>query len=91
MRAKVNLNTTIHVKLTQKGIDILEKKYNTIFQDFPDMPSRKVQVSENGYTTFQLWQFIADFGEHTYMGMLDLPFATDIIVDEVEPLSFFRK
>ena len=55
---KTNLNNYIKVKLTEKGIDILKQRYGT---DYP------INIDNEGYTKFQMWDFARLFGEHMSM------------------------
>lgn len=60
----VNLNEYIKVKLTDKGKEIYRNYYHYI--DDEDVP--KLNVDEEGYCKFQLWDFMHIFGEHFHMG-----------------------
>lgn len=53
-----NLNDYIKVKLTEKGINILRKKYGSKFP---------INIDDEGYTKFQMWDFARIFGEHLFM------------------------
>lgn len=55
---KTNLNNYIKVKLTEKGIDILKQRYGI---DYP------INIDDEGYTEFQMWDFARLFGEHINM------------------------
>lgn len=55
---KTNLNNYIKVKLTEKGIDILKQRYGT---DYP------INIDDEGYIEFQMWDFARLFGEHINM------------------------
>lgn len=77
----VNLNHTVKVRLTDKGRDIyyhqndkLNQQYNKI------MIKPKYPVEVNGYYSTQLWNLMAIFGEHIFMGM-DIPFETTIEIE----------
>ena len=67
---KTNLNNYIKVKLTEKGIDILKQRYGT---DYP------IDIDDEGYTKFQMWDFARLFGEHMGMGFC-LVCQTNVIV-----------
>lgn len=63
---KINLNSTIKVKLTPLGADIYYHQYDKINQVYereickPRMP----QIDKDGYTEFQLHSFINLYGNH---------------------------
>ena len=60
----VNLNEYIKVKLTDKGKEIYRNYYHYI--DDEDVPT--LDVDEEGFCKFQLWEFMRIFGEHFRMG-----------------------
>lgn len=59
-----NINYNVKVKLTKKGRSLA--KY---------LPKE----DDDGYTTWQLWVLMNEFGEHMIIG-LDVPFETNIIL-----------
>jgi hypothetical protein len=69
----VNLNEYIKVKLTDKGKEIYRNYYHYI--DDEDVPT--LDVDEEGFCKFQLWEFMQIFGEHFHMGG-DLPCETNV-------------
>ena len=73
---KVNINDMIKVKLKVDGVKIYAErglKYG--------LPERLPQIDQDGYTQFQMWDFIQLFGEHMSLGII-LPFDSDIIIGE---------
>ena len=66
---KINLNETIKVKLTPYGAEIYYKQFDELNKECgreickPHMP----QIDKDGYTEFQLWNFIELYGEHIGM------------------------
>ena len=60
----VNLNEYIKVKLTDKGKEI----YRNYYHDIDDEYIPTLDVDEEGYCKFQLWDFMRIFGEHFCMG-----------------------
>lgn len=66
---KINLNELVKVKLTDLGKEIFYHRYDKINKAVgrevckPRYPTE----DENGYTKFQLWDFIQLYGE--YIGM----------------------
>ena len=66
---KINLNETIKVKLTPYGAEIYYKQFDELNKKYereickPYMP----QIDKEGYTEFQLWNFIELYGQHIGM------------------------
>lgn len=66
---KINLNETIKVKLTPYGAEIYYKQFDELNKQCgreickPHMP----QIDKDGYTEFQLWNFIELYGQHIGM------------------------
>jgi len=70
---KFNINNYVFVKLTDSGFIRLAELHNKYVGVIPNFKKKdaeyyKQQVDIEGYTKFQLWSFIADFGEVTGMG-----------------------
>lgn len=63
---RINLNETVKVRLTDLGKEIYYHQYD----DFNNKQGRKIcepsfpKVDANGYSTFQLWEFMELYGEH---------------------------
>lgn len=80
---RINLNESIKVKLTELGKEIFYHQYDAINKIIgrevckPSFPKE----DENGYTEFQLWEFIELYGLH--MG-ITLP-------NVIEPLEIIYK
>ena len=55
----VNLNEYIKVKLTDKGKEI----YRNYWHEY----APTLDIDEEGYCKFQLWEFMRIFGEHFHM------------------------
>jgi len=65
-----NLNQSIKVKLKPLGIGILYKRHEDLDNRVKARVGRgissfEVKTDEEGYTTFQAWEFMEIFGEHT--------------------------
>lgn len=71
----MNLNDTVKVKLTTKGLDLIKKFYKDLA-----LPVCYREPDENGYTTWQLWELFEMFGSHIHLGT-DVPFETEIKVE----------
>ena len=78
----VNLNNKVRVKLTEKGFEV----YRTRLEPICGMLRQLYQppkVDAEGYSEFQLHDFINLFGQQIGMG-LELPCDINILV-EIEP------
>lgn len=76
---KINLNDFIKVKLTETGKDIFNHRFDELNeklkkQAYKNMPLKE---DENGYTEFQLWDFMQIYGSHMY-------FAGPTVIDPFE-------
>ena len=66
---KINLNEIIKVKLTPLGAEIYYKQFDELNKQYgreickPQMP----KIDKDGYTEFQLWNFIELYGQHIGM------------------------
>jgi len=69
MELRINLNERIKVKLTDLGKEIYYHRVDHVNEWYgrvmvkPSFP----KVDEDGYTTFQLWDFMGLYGEHIGM------------------------
>lgn len=75
-----NVNDKVRVKLTKYGSHILKVRYNEITKKYPYLiESTLPVVDDEGYSTFQLWDLMATFGEYLHNGGR-LPFETNILI-----------
>lgn len=70
-----NINNSIKVKLNDKGYKILLDRYNDLAKRVPSMDARtisyyKESADEDGYTVFQMWNFMSIFGKHSTLGSI---------------------
>lgn len=69
--ARINLNERIKVKLTDYGKEIYYHRLDDVFRQTglsvfkPEFP----KTDEEGYTTFQFWDFIHIYGNYIDMGL----------------------
>lgn len=70
-----NVNHKVRIKVTERGREVMCKKIDTL-NDFlrtrtgaPLLPYRELKEDAEGWSTWQLWDVIATFGESTGMGM----------------------
>jgi len=80
-KMKFNINNNVRVKLTDKGREIHRKKYDNLWNGYHSLPYIPVEEDENGWSTWQLWQLMSNFGDSMYNGC-DLPFETEIEIME---------
>lgn len=84
---KFNVNNSVRVRLTDTGHDVLERNHRALFtgypeREFPEM--RQVVEDANGWSEWQLWDLMSQFGTSLYNGC-DVPFETEIeITDSCE-------
>lgn len=77
----LNLNDTVRVKIKPEGVELLRREYEARFADYPKVgPYTPPKVDNDGYSRWQLWSFMQDFGPHIHLGMLP-PFETEILLD----------
>lgn len=80
-KRKVNLNERIAVKLTDFGKEVCFHRYDQLYK----LTQKEVfkpkypKVDEEGYTTFQLWDFINTFGRFMEIGTPEVIQPLDII------------
>ena len=65
-----NINETVLVKLTDLGYQRLAYLHNYVFDKTPNWDKRDATYYEkradaNGYTSFQMWEFMKKFGSVT--------------------------
>lgn len=57
---KINLNDYVYVKLNPKGVDIYYHRNDDLNKFEREMP----KIDENGFTRFQLHEFMALYGSY---------------------------
>lgn len=87
----VNINWKVRAKTTPEGHKIHRENYDKLSKLYPaGMPYKysPIKEDENGYSEWQLWKLINDFGEYLYMGSSRVPFETtlEIIIPEYHKL-----
>ena len=72
--AKININEFVRVKLTDHGKDIYEHHNDDLMKkvesDYVKEALKPIPLSydDEGYTDFQLWNFMNIFGRHMFNG-----------------------
>ena len=80
----INLNDFIKVKLTDFGKEIYYHQHdevNSFWKKEVIKPSFP-KVDENGYTSFQLWYFMNLYGNYIDMGLENVIYPNEILLDE---------
>lgn len=83
---KFNINHTIKVKLLEKGYKHLCNEHNKYILDTNNkktIDDFEKEVDEDGFTTFQMWDFMNKFGEVSFNGF-DLYYETNILINTKE-------
>lgn len=82
---KFNINDCIKVKLTAKGKKIIQEDYEQLCASYPNLDIKMRYVEDaDGYTEFQLWDFMRLFGSHLYCGSPCYIEKNQIILEELE-------
>lgn len=78
-----NINQYVWVKLTKRGLDELEKEHNSYRYAYPKAFDewKAPEVDNEGYSKFQLWSLISEFGSSMKFGEI-APFCGDIRFDK---------
>lgn len=81
-----NLNCYIYVRLKIDGYQRLADIHNSYMHRIPNWEKRDAryyerQADHNGYTKFQTWSFMQDFGDVTRLGFDNFYYLT-ILIDE---------
>lgn len=81
-----NINSTVKVKLTEYGKQMLERDHIEFWGargQLDKFPYKPPKTDADGYTKFQLWSLMEKFGKYCGLGC-KLPFETVILIDENE-------
>ena len=83
---KFNLNDYIKVKLTDYGKDIYFHKLDVLITEYPLLRDQLKpcfpETDENGFTEFQMWEFIQLYGPYIYLGAENVIEDIEIYIDE---------
>ena len=81
---KINLNNKVKVKLTSLGVKIHFDHYNKVNEEYQKQIVKMTYcmpvIDEEGYTEYQLWEFMNIFGNHLYNGSENVIFPIEIMV-----------
>ena len=74
-----NINNCIKVRLTDKGREMHRAKYEAnLHNRYLRLPYRPPTEDNDGWSKWQAWDFMSEFGDQMGMGF-DLPTETNII------------
>lgn len=74
----INLNDEVMVRLKPRGLEILRSNHYALLGPLGERhPFKAPEVDEDGWSRFQLWTLMQEFGPHISIGM-DVPFETEI-------------
>ena len=79
----MNLNDTVLVKLTDHGRELMRKNYEALWawHAVPPYEFKLPKEDADGFSKWQLWSLMQEFGAHIHMGMRN-PFDLTIRVQE---------
>jgi len=78
----LNINDHVRVKLTDAGRAVHKANHERLFAtaNFKiDYVAPK--EDENGWSTWQMWKLMGEFGAYMTQGNMHLPFETDILIE----------
>jgi len=80
---RFNMNNYVKVKLTPYGLSILKQQHDELESQSPKIgPFKPPSVDADGWTQLQAWSLIQIFGPHISIGMNNVPFETEIEIEE---------
>ena len=79
----MNFNDYCWVRLTDEGRAIHRGLFDELIAAHPNVTLKYEPPTEtNGWSRFQLWELMHDFGKYCYNGQMKLPFSTEILFAE---------
>jgi hypothetical protein len=84
MKVPANVNDYVWVKLTPIGLRILKHQTEQLRRAFPRLAEfTPPPTDENGYTKYQMWALMKDFGQYMTWGGTS-PFETTVFFETKE-------
>lgn len=81
----LNINNKVRIKLTPCGIEKLKRKHEELLSFCPSIGKfTPPETDKDGYCEMQLWEIMSTFGEDMHMGNMNLPFETNIQIDDAQ-------
>lgn len=83
-----NVNMNVRVKLTDYGRRLHRENHEALYRNVGAEPSRYRAPEEDadGWSTWQLWDLMHEFGKSLWNGARDIPFMLSIQLDAEELL-----
>ena len=79
----LNINHYVRIKLTEFGFEKLKKNHENLRKNFPSVGEfTPPKVDEDGFCEMPLWQVMHIFGEDMLIGPINLPFETEIQIED---------
>lgn len=79
---KFNVNGWVKVRLNDYGVQILRNNHIELMRRLPvRLAFKEPARDEEGYSSFQMWAFMQEFGSHMILGC-EIPFDSEIIIVE---------
>lgn len=84
---KLNLNSTVKVKLNDRGKDIYYHRFDDLNRLFKSRGAKPLDprypvVDEDGFSEFQLWSFMHLYGEYMMVGAPTVTKDLNIYIDD---------
>lgn len=81
----LNINSYVRIKLTPCGIAKLKANHEELRSAYPHIGKFiPPKIDKDGYCEMQLWEVMNTFGEDIYNGNNNLPFETDIQIEDAQ-------
>lgn len=86
MTVKINLNEFVKVKLTDLGKEIYYHRHDALNEYLKKIGAKPIEPhfpkeDEEGYTKFQLWNFMEIYGKHLGMAKPNVILPLEIIAE----------
>lgn len=72
-----NLNDEVLVRLTDHGRRIHREQFNELKSKYPGIGEYSLKEDADGWSKWQMWVLMRDFGQHIGMG-IEQPFETNV-------------
>lgn len=80
MSESINMNDTVKVRLSARGLEILRRNHENELGALAERyPFKAPDVDADGWSVFQLWVLMREFGAHLYNGVR-MPFDAEILI-----------
>ena len=79
-----NINHRVHVRLTDKGRQILRENHDELYSSWTTKPDYiEVHEDKEGWSIWQMHELMSELGGKHIFGM-NLPFETNIKIEEIK-------